>query len=89
MAVKKGGTVNDEPMSARKAQTPPASDTYLFASVMAVSWAIVTTVLWALLALSFGHSRGNVRLVTMLVICAVVVAFLCGHAYRQGWKSRR
>jgi fatty acid desaturase len=68
---------------------PPATDTWLLASVMAVLWAIVTNVLWALLALGFGRSRGTPRLITMLIIGAVVVAFLCAHAYREGWKSSR
>ena len=68
---------------------PPTTDTWLLASVMAVLWAIVTNVLWALLALGFGRSRGTPRLITMLIIGAVVVAFLCAHAYREGWKSSR
>jgi len=67
---------------------PPATDTWLLASVMAVLWAIVTNILWALLTLGFGRSRGTPRLITMLIIGAVVVAFLCAHAYRQGWKNR-
>ena|SRR5271157_1602542 len=71
-----------------KVMKPPATDTWLLALVMAVLWAIVTTISWALLALGFGHSRGNLRLMIMLIICAVVVAFLCAHAYREGWKSR-
>ena len=67
---------------------PPATDTWLLASVMAVLWAIVTNIFWVLLALAFGHSRGTQRLLTMLIICAVVVAFVCAHAYREGWKSK-
>ena len=74
---------------ARKLETPPLSHTALFASVQAVAWAMVTTALWALLTLGFGRSKSNGRLLTMLVMGAVVVAFLCSHAYRQGWKSRR
>ena len=81
--------MTDEPLPATKVKIPPASDTFLFASVMAVSWACVITLCWALLAVAFGRSRGNVRLMTMLVIGAVVVALLCGHSYRQGWRSRR
>ncbi|MFZ0707876.1 MAG: hypothetical protein WAM71_19920 [Candidatus Korobacteraceae bacterium] len=81
--------MSDERRTAMKVKTPLASDTVLFASVMAVAWACVTTAAWALLALVFGRSRGNGRLLTMLIIGAVVAAFLCGHAYRQGWKSRR
>jgi hypothetical protein len=81
--------LKNEPQNAVKVNTPPASDTILLASVMAVVWAIITTAVWALLAMGLGHSRGNVRLITMLVIGAVTVAFLCGHTYRHGWKSRR
>ena len=78
-----------EPLAARKVEPPPASERFLFASVMAVAWAIVTTAAWALLAVGFGRSKSNERLLTMLVIGAVVVALLCAHAYRQGWNSRR
>ncbi len=78
-----------EPITASKSQPPARSDTFLFASVMAVAWAFVTTVAWALLALAFGRSKSNERLLTMLVIGAVVVAFLCVHSYRQGWKGKR
>jgi len=81
--------VNDELRAARKMETPPASHTVLFASVMAVSWAIVLTALWALLAVGFGRSKSNGRLLAMLLIGAVVVALLCGHAYRQGWRRRQ
>ena len=72
-----------------KKMRPPAADTWLHASVMAVFWAIVTSALWALFALGFGRSRGNTRLITMLIASAVVVAFLCAHSYREGWKSTR
>jgi hypothetical protein len=67
---------------------PPATETWLHACVMAVFWSIVTSALWVLLALGFGRSRGNTRLITMLIVSAGVVAFLCVHAYREGWKSR-
>jgi len=56
---------------------------------MAISWACVTIAAWAVLAVAFGRSKSNERLLTMLVIGAVVVAFLCTHSYRQGWKSKR
>ena len=72
-----------------KEETPPASYAYLFASVMAIAWACVTTAAWGVLALGFGRSKSNQRLLTMLVIGAVVVALLCAHAYRQGWRARR
>jgi len=71
-----------------KKSKPPAADTWLHASVMAVFWAIVTSASWALLALGFGRSRGNTRLITMLIVSAVVVALVCAHAYRQGWEGR-
>ena len=78
-----------EPLSATNVETPSAGIAFLFASVMGVLWAIILTAMWALLAFAFGSSRGNVRLMTVLVIGAVVVVFLCNHSYRQGWKSRR
>ena len=81
--------MNDGPLTTPKVQTPPASDAVLFASVMAVAWACVTTAAWAVLAVAFGRSKSNTLLLTMLIIGAVVVALLCGHAYRQGWRSRR
>jgi len=81
--------VKNELRTATNLQMPAASDTVLFASVMAVLWAFIATIVWTVLAVAFGRSRGNVRLVTMLVLGAVVVALLCGHAYRRGWKSRR
>ena len=81
--------MKDDLITARKVETPPLDQTVLFASVQAVAWAMVTTVLWAALTLGFGRSKSNGRLLTMLVMGAVVVAFLCGHAYRQGWRSRR
>lgn len=81
--------MKEESPTAAKVKPPAPSDTVLFASVMAVAWAIVTTVVWALLAIGFGRSKSNGRLLTMLITGAVVVAFLCGHAYRQGWRSRR
>lgn len=72
----------------KKEMKPSATHAWLVASVMAVLWAIITVISWVLLALGFGHSRGNLRLITMLIICAVVVALVCAHAYREGWKSR-
>jgi len=72
-----------------KKMRPPRADTWLHASVMAVFWGVITSALWALFALGFGRSRANTRLITMLVASAVVVAFLCAHSYREGWKNRR
>ena len=81
--------MNDERLTTRKVETPAGSDTALFASVLAVAWAIVMTAAWALLAIAFGRSKSNLRLLAMLFIGAVTVAFLCGHAYRHGWRRRR
>lgn len=81
--------MKDERLTPTKMEKPPASEAFLFASVMAVAWACVTVALWALLAFAFGRSKSNERLLTVLVIGAVVVAFLCGHSFRQGWRSRR
>ena len=73
----------------QEGMTPPAAHMWLLAFVMAVLWAIITSMLWVLFALGFGQSRGNLRLISMLIVGAVVVAFLCAHAFRQGWKSGR
>jgi len=81
--------LKSKPLITRNVETPPGSYAYLFASVMAVAWASVTTAAWGLLAVGFGRSKSNPRLLTMLVIGAVVVVFLCAHAYRQGWRARR
>ncbi len=70
-----------------KRPAPPATHIWLLAAVMGVFWAIVVTISWALLALAFGRSRGDLRLMLMLIIGAVAAAFLCAHAYREGWKS--
>lgn len=80
--------MKEEQPIATKLRVPPASDTALFAAVMAVAWAFVIVALWALLALGFGRSKSDTRLITMLVCGAIVAALLCGHAYRQGWRSR-
>lgn len=66
---------------------PPATHKWLHASVMAVLWAIATTILWGLLALAFGRSKSDLRLITVLIIWAVVAAILAAHAYSEGWKS--
>lgn len=71
-----------------KVVTPPATGKWLVASVMAVVWGILASLAWALLAVGFGRSKSNERLITMLIICVVLVALLCAHAYRQGWKGR-
>ena len=68
--------------------THNAIQKWLLASVLAVVWAILTTVSWTLLALFLGRSRGNLRLIMMLVIGAVVAASVCAHAYREGSESR-
>lgn len=66
---------------------PSATHKWLLASVIAVCWAIATTVLWTLLALGFGRSKSDLRLITVLIIAAVVAALLGAHAYSEGWKS--
>ncbi len=54
---------------------------------MAVVWAIATSILWGLLAIAFGRSKSDVRLIAVLIIGAAVGAFLVAHAYSEGWKS--
>ncbi len=81
-------TNQDRESTSSKGKTPPAAEKWLLASVMAVVWGILATLAWTLLALGFGRSKGNARLITMLIICAVFVALLCAHAYREGWKGR-
>jgi hypothetical protein len=71
-----------------KVITAPATEKWLLASVMAVVWGILAALAWILLAVSFGRSKSDGRLIAMLIICAVLVALLCAHAYRQGWKGR-
>jgi hypothetical protein len=66
---------------------PSAAHKWLLAWVMAVVWAIATTILWVLLALAFGRSKSDVRLITVLIIGAGVAALLTAHAYSEGWKS--
>jgi hypothetical protein len=66
---------------------PSAPHKWLLASVMAVLWAISTTILWALLAVAFGRSKSDVRLITVLIVGAVVAALVVAHAYSEGWKS--
>jgi steroid 5-alpha reductase family enzyme len=66
---------------------PSATNKWLLASVIAVLWAIATTIVWALLTLAFGRSKSDSRLITVLILGAVVAAFLGAHAYSQGWKA--
>lgn len=66
---------------------PSATHKWLLASVMAVLWAIATTILWALLAVAFGRSKSDLRLIAVLIIGAVVAALLGAHSYSEGWKS--
>lgn len=66
---------------------PSATQKWLVAWVMAVVWAIATTIVWALLALAFGRSRSDLRLITVLIIGAVVAALLGAHTYSEGWKG--
>jgi len=66
---------------------PSASYKWLVASVMGVFWGIATTILWALLALAFGRSKSDLRLITVLILGAVIAALLSAHAYSEGWKG--
>jgi fatty acid desaturase len=66
---------------------PSATHKWLAAAVMAVLWAISTTVLWALLAVAFGRSKSDGRLITVLIMGAVIAALLGAHAYSEGWKG--
>lgn len=66
---------------------PSAAHKWLLAAVIGVLWAIATTILWAALALAFGRSKSDTRLLTVLIIGAVVAAMLGAHCYSQGWKS--
>lgn len=66
---------------------PSAAHKWLLASVMGVLWAIAIAILWALLALAFGRSKSDLRLITVLILGAVTAALLGAHAYSEGWKS--
>lgn len=66
---------------------PSATHKWLVASVMGVLWAIVTAVLWALLALAFGRSKSDFRLITVLILSAVAAVLLAAHVYSEGWKD--
>ena len=66
---------------------PSATHKWLLATVMAVVWAISTTILWALLAIAFGRSKSDFRLITVLIMGAAVGALVVAHAYAEGWKS--
>jgi hypothetical protein len=68
---------------------PSAADKWLVASVMGVLWAIVTVILWVLLAFAFGRSKSDLRLIGMLILGAVTAALLGAHAYSDGWKRGR
>jgi len=66
---------------------PSAAHKWLCASVMGVLWAIATVVIWVLLAVAFGRSKSDLRLVTVLILSAAIAALLGAHAYSEGWKS--
>ncbi|MGB7553742.1 MAG: hypothetical protein WBM04_05175 [Candidatus Korobacteraceae bacterium] len=74
-------------MAIKEKMKPSATHKWLHASVMGVLWAIATAVLWALLALGFGRSKSDLRLITVLIFGAVIVALLGAHAYSEGWRS--
>jgi multisubunit Na+/H+ antiporter MnhG subunit len=65
---------------------PSATNKWLLASVMGVMWAIATTILWTLLTLAFGRSKSDLRLITVLILGAVIAALLGAHVYSEGWK---
>jgi drug/metabolite transporter (DMT)-like permease len=65
---------------------PSATHKWLVASVMGVLWAITTVILWALLALAFGRSKSDFRLITVLILGAVTAVLLAAHAYSEGWR---
>jgi len=56
---------------------------------MGVVWAIAIAILWALLTLAFGRSKSDLRLITVLVLGAVIAAVLSAHVYSEGWKAGR
>ena len=66
---------------------PSAIHKWLCASVMGVLWAIATSILWALLAVAFGRSRSDLRLITVLILGAVIATLLGAYAYSEGWKG--
>jgi hypothetical protein len=66
---------------------PSATHKWLVASVMGVLWAIATTILWTLLTLAFGRSKSDLRLITVLILGAVIAVLLAAHSYSEGWKS--
>ncbi len=66
---------------------PSATQKWLLAAVTGVLWAIATAILWALLALAFGRSKSDLRLIAVLILGAVIAAFLSAHVYSEGWKS--
>ncbi len=74
-------------MAIEEKMKPSATHKWLHASVMGVLWAIATTILWVLLALAFGRSKSDLRLITVLILGAVIAALLGAHAYSEGWKG--
>ena len=66
---------------------PSPAHKWLLASVVGVLWAICTTILWALLAIGLGRSKSDMRLLTVLILGAIIAAMLGAHAYSQGWQS--
>lgn len=66
---------------------PSATHQWLVAAVMAVLWAIATTLLWALLALAFGRSKSDMRLISVLVVGAVLAAFFCVTPIEKAGKA--
>jgi len=65
----------------------PSPHKWLVASIMGVVWAMATAILWALLALAFGRSKSDGRLITVLIIGAVIAVLTGAHLYSEGWKD--
>lgn len=66
---------------------PSATHKWLVASVMGVLWAIGTTIVWTLLAVAFGRSKSDQRLILVLILGGVIAVLLGAHAYSEGWKG--
>jgi hypothetical protein len=65
---------------------PAAREVWLFATVMAVLWAILLVAIRTLLLLAFGRGGPN-RFYHILVLGGVLVAIFCAHSFRSGWKQ--
>jgi len=66
---------------------PSATHKWLVASVMGVVWAMAIAILWVLLALAFGRSKSDTRLITVLIVGAGIAILIGAHVYSEGWKD--